>query len=163
MYVKPGVFDLKTIIKGSRTTFFYAFGRRPINSTFNRNIYHFIEKRTSWYEQKIVSKNIKEELKFWRKNINIYNGYTFKPRPLTTCLLFTDASDEAYGEFVLKHLNKEICTAKFDKYEKGTSSTFRELLAVKYILTNFGYILKKQSVQVNIDNSSTCCILSIGL
>ena len=73
-----------------------------------------------------------------------------------------DASDEGYGGFVLKHLNKEICSAKFDEYEKETSSTVRELLAVKHVLTSFGYILKNQSVQVNIDNSSACRILSIG-
>ena len=48
----------------------------------------------SWYEQKMVSEIVEEELKFWLNNINIYNGYTFKPRPLTSCLLFTDASDE---------------------------------------------------------------------
>ena len=76
--------------------------------------------------------------------------------------MFTDASDEGYGGFVLKHLNKEICSAKFDKYEKGTSSTYRELIAVKYVITTFGYIFKNQSVQVNIDNSSVCRILSIG-
>ena len=62
----------------------------------------------------------------------------------------------------MKHLNKEICSAKFDKYEEETSSTFRELLPVKYVLTSFGYILKNQSVQVNINNSSACPILSIG-
>ena len=73
-----------------------------------------------------------------------------------------DANDESHGGFVLKHLNKEICSAKFDKYEKGASSTFMELLAVKYVLTSFSYILKNHSVHVNIDNSSVCCILSIG-
>ena len=85
------------------------------------NMYHFIEKRISWYKQKIVNKNVKEELKFWCNSTNIYNGCKFKPRPITSCLLFTDASDEGYGGFVLKYLNKEICSAKFDKYEKQTS------------------------------------------
>ena len=32
----------------------------------------------------------------------------FKPRALTTCLVFTDASDDGYGGFILKHLNKEV-------------------------------------------------------
>ena len=85
----------------------------------------------------------------------------FKPRPLASCLLFMDARDEGYGGFVLKYFNKEICSKKFDKYEKETGSTFRELLAVKYVPTSFGYILKNQSVQVNIDNSSACRISSI--
>ena len=95
-------------------------------------MYRFIEKKISRFEQKLVSNNVKEELKFWHNNINIYNGYTFKPRPLTSCLMFTVAGDKGYGGFVLKHLNKEICSANLDKYEKGTSSTQRELLTVKY-------------------------------
>ena len=77
-------------------------------------------------------------------------------------LLFTDARNEAYDGLVLKHLLKEVCSAKFEKYETENISTFTELLAGKYLLTNFGYILKNQSVQANIDSSSAYCILSIG-
>ena len=118
---KPGVFDSKAIIKGSRTAFFYALGDRPIS--FYQNHVSFHRKKFFRFEQKLASNNVKEELKFWSNNINIYNEYTLKPRPLTSCLMFTVASDKRYGGFVLKHLNKEICSAKFDKYEKGTSST----------------------------------------
>ena len=32
----------------------------------------------------------------------------FKPRALTTCLVFTDASDDAYGGFILR-LSKYFC------------------------------------------------------
>ena len=56
---------------------------------------------------------MKGELEFWLNNINICNGYTFKPKALTTCLVFTDASDKGYGGFISKHLNKKICSAKF--------------------------------------------------
>ena len=94
-------------VAGQLSSMHLAIG--PLVRLFTRNMYRFIEKRISWFEQKLVSKNVKEELEFWRDNINIYNGYTFKPRPLTSCLLFTDASDEGYGGFVLKHLNKETC------------------------------------------------------
>ena len=81
---------------------------------------------------------------------------------MKSCILFTDASDEDYGGFILKHLNKEICSAKFQDSEKATSSTFIELLAVKYVHTSFGELVKNQSVQVNVDNSSACRILSVG-
>ena len=62
---------------------------------------HFIKNRIFWYKPKIVNKNVKEELKSWRNNISIYNGYTFNPWPLRSCLLFMD---ERYSEFVLKHI-----------------------------------------------------------
>ena len=97
---KSRVIDPKTIIEGSRTTFFHL-AIAPLGRFFTRNI--LFHRKISCYEQKLVIKNVKEELKFWPSNINIYNGYTFKPRPLTYCLLFTDASDKVHDGFVLKH------------------------------------------------------------
>ena len=44
----------------------------------------------------------------------------------------------------------------------GTSSTTRELSAVKYVLGSFGSILENESIQVNVDNLSACHILSVG-
>ena len=123
-------------------------------------MYHEIENRVSWYEHKIINKETKDELEFWSNNIYIHNAYMFKPRALTTCLVFTDASDDGYGGFVLKRLNKEVCSAKFKDCEKPISSTHRELLAVKYVLGSFGEMLRNQSAQVNTDNSSACRILS---
>ena len=125
-------------------------------------MYHEIENRVSWYKPKIISKEMKDELEFSLNSIYIYNGYTFKPRAVTACLMFTDASDHGYGGFILKRLNKEVCFAKFKDCEKQTSSTHRELLAVKYVLDSFGEMLRNQSIQVNIDNSSACRILSVG-
>ena len=109
---------------------------------FTKNMYHKTENRFSWYEPKIISKKTKDELEFWLNNIYIYKGYMFKPRALTTCLVFTDNSDDVYGDFILKRLNKEVCSAKFRDYEKQTSSTHRELLAVKYVLDSFGEMLR---------------------
>ena len=54
----------------------------------------------------------------WLNNIYIYNGYTFKPSALTTFPVFTDASDDWYKGFILKRLNKEVCSAKFKDCEK---------------------------------------------
>ena len=67
--------------------------------------------------------------------------------------MFTDASDDGHGGFILKHLNKEVCSAKFKDCEKQTSSTHRELLAVEYVLDSFREMLRNQSVQVNTDSS----------
>ena len=134
----------------------------PLVRLFTRNMYHEIENGFSWYEPKIISKETKDELEFWLNNIYIYNGCTFKPRALTTCLVFTDANDDGYGDFILKRLNKEVCSAKFKDCEKQTNSTHKELFAVKYVLDSFGEMLRNQSDHVNIDNSSAYRILSVG-
>ena len=83
--------------------------------------------------------------------------YTFKPRALKTCLIFTDASDEGYGDFILKHLNKKVCSAKLKDCVKQASSTHRELLAVKNVLNSFGEMLR------NVTNlfTSACRVLSV--
>ena len=103
-------------ITGQLSSMQLAIG--PLVRLFTRNMYHEIEDRTSWYEPKIISKETKAELEFWLNNINIYNGYTFKPRALTTCLVFKDASDDGYGGFILKCLNREACSVKFKECEK---------------------------------------------
>ena len=144
-------------ITGQFSSMHLAIG--PLVRLFTRNMYHKIENGVSWYAPKIISMETKDELEFWLNNIYIYNGYTFKPRALTTCLVFTDASD---GGFILKRLNKEICSTKFKNCEKQASSTHRGLLAVKYLLDSFGEMLQNQSVQVIIDNSSACTILFVG-
>ena len=82
---------------------------------------HEVDNRVSWYESKIISRGTKGELEFWLNNIYIYNGYTFKSRALATCLVFTDARDGGYGGFILKRLNKKVCSAKFENCEKQTS------------------------------------------
>ena len=46
--------------------------------------------------------------------------------------------------------------------KKQISSTHRELVAVKYVLDSFWEMWRNESVQVNIDNSSACRILSAG-
>ena len=63
-------------VAGQLFSMYLAIGQ--LVQLFTRNMYHFIKKIISWYEQKIVGKSVKEELKFWRNNINIYNRYTSK-------------------------------------------------------------------------------------
>ena len=147
-------------ITGQLSSMRLAIG--PLVRLFTRKMYHEIENRVSSYEPKIISEETEDKLEFWLNNIYIYNGSTFKPRALTTCLVLKEASDDGYGGFILKHLNKEVCSAKFKGCGKQISLTHRELLAIKYVLDSFGEMLRNQSFQVNIDNSSACRILSAG-
>ena len=78
---------------------------------------------------------------------------------MTTCLISADSNDES---FILKHLNKKICSAKFKNYEKQTSSTHRELLGFKYDLDIVGEMLRNKSVQININNPNAWRILSVS-
>ena len=77
-------------------------------------------------------------------------------------MVFTDASDKGYGAFAVNRLEKLICSGKFPKADMSTSSTFRELLAVKYALESFGEKLRNESMQINIDNQAAVRILEVG-
>ena len=67
-----------------------------------------------------------------------------------------------YGGFTVHKLQKLICSGKFTFREKQQSSTFRELLAVKFVLQSYAKILSNQAIQINIDNFSATRILEIG-
>ena len=121
----------------------------PIVRLFSRSIYHDIESKFFWHETRSISKETEGELKFWLKNINnSLNVYC--------------ASEEGYGGFIVNRLNDIICCTKLKQNDKQISSTYRGLLAVKYVLSSFGHILKNQPIKVNIDNSSACRTLTVG-
>ena len=65
-------------------------------------------------------------------NINSYNGHTFKHRPLTTRVMFTDA-EEDYGGFIASRLSDINFCSKFSQNEKQISLKYRESFAVKYV------------------------------
>jgi len=134
----------------------------PAVRLFTRGIYYFIEQRQSWYEKLLLDDNTKTELRFWYNNIDSKNGYHLKPQQTTSQILFTDASDKSYGGFVLQRLGKRICFGSFTSLESGTSSTARELLAIKYSLSSFCKFLIHQAVNIRTDNLSASRILEIG-
>ena len=119
---------------------------------FTRKMYHETESRVSWYEPKVIRKETKDELEFWVNNIYIYSVYTFKPRALTICPVFTDASDDGYEGFILKRLNKEVRSAKFKDCEKQIISNHTELLAVKYVDNRY-WIASEECYEINLFKS----------
>ena len=59
-------------------------------------------------------------------------------------------------------MGETLVRGRFSRIESKTSSTFRELLAVKYSISSLCSTLSGQSVRVNVDNYSPSRILSIG-
>ena len=125
-------------------------------------MYAQIEARRTWYAVEPISSGTKTELTFWSKNLDIFNGCSFKPRYSTAKMIFTDASDSGYGGFAVDKLGTHICTGKFTSEETHTSSTVRELLAVKFVLKSYGSLLESKTIQVNIDNQAATRILAFG-
>lgn len=48
------------------------------------------------------------------------------------------------------------------QFEKGKSSTFRDLLAIKYAIDSFDEMLKDKTILWHTDNMSTAIIIRVG-
>jgi len=70
--------------------------------------------------------------------------------------------DSAYGGYVIKKLGKIIAKENFTKTEMSKISTYRELLAVKNVLTSLSHVLKNETVQWFSDNSNFSRIINSG-
>ena len=147
-------------ITGILSSMHLAIG--PLVRLFTRSMYKQIASSQSWYTENILSEEVTHDLNFWSHNLAHVNGFSFKHRPTTTTMLFTDASQYGYGGFTVKKLEKLICTGKFTPHESEKSSTFRELLAVKLVLQSYSHILANEEVQINTDNFNASRILLIG-
>ena len=147
-------------IAGTLSSMHLALGK--IVRLFTRKIYYQIEGRKSWYTTEAAAPGTIEELQFCAQNIEAMNGCSFKPKNTTTKMIFTDASSTGYGGYMVNRLDEQICSGSFTEEEANTSSTFRELLAVRFVLQSFGELLKGQNIQINGDNMAAMRILSVG-
>ena len=77
-------------------------------------------------------------------------------------MIFSDASAYDYGGFSVTKKGKQLAKGIFSGAEMETSSTSRELLAVKYVLESFGEELVGQNILWYTDNQNVPIILRKG-
>lgn len=109
-----------------------------------------------------IGPDCKSELTFWLNCIEERNGYPIKRNHLTSQLMFTDASDHAYGGYLLHRLGKPICQGNFTPTQASSSSTNRELLAVKFCLQSFAHLIEHEAIEIRTDNLSAVSIIQKG-
>ena len=129
---------------------------------FSRHLYKFIESRDSWHQRKTVTREVREELNFWARNLEGKNGHKIRANPIVTRIVYSDASDKGYGGYMVQRLGNVVAQGRFSEQEKDTSSTHRELLAVRYILQSFQGILRNETIQWHSDNTNVGKIIQGG-
>jgi len=134
----------------------------PVTNLFTKQMYKFIESRKSWDTLRWLTTDVKVELLFWSYNLSKQNGLSMKTKPDIKKIVYSDASSFAYGGYVIKKLGKIIAKENFTKTEMSKSSTYRELLAVKNVLTSLLHVLKNETVQWFSDNSNVSRIINSG-
>lgn len=110
----------------------------------------------------LINQELKNEFDFWLRNLNNLNGYPIKTCNVSSKIVYSDASDTGYGGYVVQKLGDLLATGKFSPQESATSSTSRELLAVRYILQSFGLQLQNENVQWFSDNMNVARIMKLA-
>ena len=88
-----------------------------------------------------------QELKFWLEHIDYFNGYSIGGVfGVINSVIYTDASDFAFGGY-LATLDGDPVRGMFEPADINTSSTYRELKAVFYILQSYTAKLEGQKVK----------------
>ena len=146
-------------IAGSIISVALAVG--PISRLLTRQMYLAIESRSAWDHTLRFSPALLEELRFWYSNIDSFNGYSLRPPPDSSTVIFSDASDVAFGGFSAS-LDGVMASGMFTSEDLGQSSTYRELKAIYYVLLSYAEKLQQKRVKVFTDNQGAARIVSVG-
>ena len=147
-------------LAGTLSALHFAIG--PLVRLHTRAMYSAIAGAKTWYSHITLDAKALAEIRFWQHHYNFTLGYSFKPRPITAKMLFTDASDNGYGGFLIKREGHEVAAGKFGYHDMAQSSTHRELAAVKYALQSLVSLLANESITVFTDNFAASRILAVG-
>ena len=108
----------------------------PITRLRTRALYAALNNRSSWADKCHLPAEAREELEFWKTNVQLLNGKPIWFSPGTTRIVYSDASSSGYGGYVVE-LGNEIVHGQWSVEEVKHSSTWRELKAVYLILQSF--------------------------
>ena len=87
----------------------------------------------------VIPDSVRDELNFWRCEIEELNGYPISPSKSVTetrISVVSDSSEVGAFGYQLEDNFKVLLRQAFDDEEKKSSSTMRELLALKFIYTS---------------------------
>ncbi|KAK3736777.1 hypothetical protein QZH41_002389 [Actinostola sp. cb2023] len=133
-----------------------------VSRLFTRQMYFTIESRSGAWDQTILLPlAVIEELKFWFTSLDQVNGYTIRPPLSTSTIIFTDASDVAFGGYSAS-LDGSAVRGMWTNEDIGQSSTYHELKAIYYVLLTLASQLMVKKVVVQTDNQGAARIVSIG-
>lgn len=126
-----------------------------------RELFNCINSRASWNAPVVVSAGVRSELKYWAQNIRSLNGIKLENIMECSYSVYTDASGEGYGGYVVEKENSDV-VGSWSEREKEKSSTWRELEAVNRVLKSSDVSLEGQGVQWYTDNKNVVSIIQKG-
>ena len=111
----------------------------PVVRVMTRSCYSFICKSVdtyAWDYFQPLSKKARQELSFWRDNISDLHGYSFTPvmsEVVVDVVVASDASGVGVFAYLVDSSREVLGKRALTAEERTTSSTFREILALKEV------------------------------
>ena len=97
--IQDGFSSFRELARIAGTIISAALAVGPISRLLTRQMYFAIETRSAWDDIIHFPPSLLQELKFWYCNIDCLNGYSIRPPLATHTVVFSDASDVAFGGF----------------------------------------------------------------
>jgi hypothetical protein len=132
-----------------------------ISRLLTRSCDEAIECRESWDQLLLISPSIRTELSFWHDNIDHINGRPMSPKSSGVAVVYFDASNSGFGGYLV-HCGSEFVSGNWSKHLASSSSTLKELLAVKFVLLSLLNQLAGLTVKWFTDNQNILKIISYG-
>ena len=133
----------------------------PVARLMTRCMYVALEGRTSWCDMLHVTDEVRGELCFWAKSLVSYNGQPIRYKPSAVRVVYSDASNVGYGGYIVEH-GPLIANGSWSAEEATRSSTWRELVAVSWVLESMVLKLSGERVRWFTDNLNIVHILKVG-
>ena len=128
-----------------------------------RKCYKAIDARNGW--DRFLTKSwiefITPELCFWSRNMEKYNNRSLLAQFRKDVIVYSDASDHAGAAYTVE-VNEHIFHMTWSEYERGLSSTWRELKAIEQALMSFSSRLQGRSLKWFTDNQDCARIVESG-
>ena len=150
--------DLASII-GKLISMSLAIG--PVARLMTRSLYTVLNSRHFWCQSLHLTPEARQEILFWLTNLDKVNGQGIWHSPSAIRVVYADASATGYGGFTVEH-GCHIAHGLFSEIEAAQSSTWRELHAVRMVLSSLAHMLHNQRVRWFSDNQNVTRIIEIG-
>ena len=118
----------------------------PVTRLMTRSLYATLNSRVAWCQKLLLTPEAVEELKFWFNEVTKFNGQHIWPKPSAVRIVYSDASSTGFGGYIVEHGNL-IANGQWSAEEAKSSSTWRELRAVKLVLQSFQFKLSNERIR----------------
>lgn len=133
----------------------------PVTRLMTRAMYAVLESRRGWHDRLLLTEQAKAEIRFWSNGLEEFNNQPIWHKASAVRVVYSDASNTGYGGYTVEH-GPYIAHGLWNEEEIKTSSTFRELKAVRLVLESIAAKLMHARVRWFSDNQNVVRILQVG-